>query len=182
MARHPHKHFGFTTQQGSALVVSLLILLVLTLIGVTSMSTTSLQGKMAANSRESNLALQAAESALRSGESELGSATPPEGYDDACDNGLCLPSTTGTPQWSTINWATNARSYNIVNNAALPEIPATLQPKYIIEKMPPASLPGDAISNLGNYGGGSGLQYYRITASATGANGSAAVMLQSVYQ
>ncbi len=166
-------------QHGSVLVISLLILLVLTLIGVTSMSTTSLQSKMATNSRESNLAFQASESALRYGEAALSGSPSPAGYDAACDNGLCLPSTNGTPVWTSINWAASARSYSTQTATALSEIPLPLQPKYIIEKLPAASIKGNSVSNITN---SSSHQYYRITALGSGANGSASVMLQSIYE
>ena len=55
-------------QAGSALIVSLVILLLLTLIGVTAMSTTSLEERMAGNNRDENIAFQAAETAARDGE------------------------------------------------------------------------------------------------------------------
>jgi len=51
-------------QRGAALVVALIILLVLTLLGVSAMNTSSLEEKMAANSQEFNRAFQAADSGL----------------------------------------------------------------------------------------------------------------------
>jgi len=173
----------FKVQRGSALIVSLLILLVLTLIGVTSMSTTSLQSKMATNSREYNLAFQAAESALRDGETDM-LMTNPTVFDSSCTTGLCLPSTVGTPVWSSGSpyWA-SARLYGSQTGAAALSFLAT-PPKYLIEKLPLANptVPGRAISNLPNYGSGGLVQYYRVTAFGTGGNGSAAVMVQSIYQ
>ena len=55
-------------QSGSALVVGLLMLLVMTLTGVAAMHVTSLEEKMAGNARDRSLAFQAAETALRGGE------------------------------------------------------------------------------------------------------------------
>lgn len=55
-------------QRGAVLIVSLIFLLLMTLIGVTSMQSTTLQERMAGNTRDRNLALQAAEAALRGGE------------------------------------------------------------------------------------------------------------------
>ena len=49
------------SQQGAALVVSLMILLVMTLIGITAMSSSNLEEKMAGNSRDMMLAFQAAD-------------------------------------------------------------------------------------------------------------------------
>ena len=62
---------SFRQQRGAVLTVSLLILLVMTIIGVASMGSTTLQEKMSNNNRQSQIALQAAEVALRSGEAYL---------------------------------------------------------------------------------------------------------------
>lgn len=176
MATHLHICSPSFPQRGSALIVSLLILLVLTVIGVTSMSTTALQSKMATNSREYNQGFQATESALRYGEAEINGVPPPAGYDAACTNGLCLPSLSGAPLWSTVNWSGGARTYGTATSTAttLEGIPAALQPKYVIEKLPRTPIKGFPINNPP--------QQYRITASGTGANGTAAVMLQSIYR
>ncbi|MEI6707184.1 MAG: PilX N-terminal domain-containing pilus assembly protein [Methylococcales bacterium] len=62
-------------QSGVVLVISLIMLLALTLIGVTSSNVTGLEGKMAANSKNVNLAFQAAEAALRAAEVSLATTT-----------------------------------------------------------------------------------------------------------
>ena len=59
------------TQQGSALIISLLILLVMTMLGITSMSTSTLEEKMAANDRNQKIALHRSELALVAAEEEL---------------------------------------------------------------------------------------------------------------
>ena len=61
-------------QTGAALVVSLVILLVLTVLGVNSMQSLVLEERMAGNSRQAMVSSQAAEIALRAAESWL--ATP----------------------------------------------------------------------------------------------------------
>ena len=50
-----------TRQSGAVLIVAMVILVVLTLLGVTAMNTTSLQERIAANTQESVRAFQAAE-------------------------------------------------------------------------------------------------------------------------
>lgn len=60
-----------TRQQGSALVLSLIILLVMTMIGITALSTSTLEEKMAANDRNQRVAFQTAEAALAEGEEEV---------------------------------------------------------------------------------------------------------------
>jgi type IV pilus assembly protein PilX len=66
-------------QSGAVLVIGLIILVVLTLLGVQGMRTNVAQERMAGNMRERNVAFQAAEAALRQGESVVpqGSAPAP---------------------------------------------------------------------------------------------------------
>ncbi len=66
-----NQSFGRDHQQGIALVVGLIFLLLMTLIGVTAIQTTSLDERMAGNVRDRNLAFQAAEAALRDAEQDI---------------------------------------------------------------------------------------------------------------
>lgn len=58
-------------QDGAVLLVCLVMILILTMIGVASMSNSTLQERMAGGMRDYNVAFQAAEAALRAGEEEL---------------------------------------------------------------------------------------------------------------
>jgi len=51
-------------QNGAVLVMSMLMLLIMTMIGVTTMNTATMEEKMSANSMNSNISLQASESAV----------------------------------------------------------------------------------------------------------------------
>ena len=62
-------------QRGVVLIVSLVALLLMTMIGVTAMRDTGFQERMSGNLRDRNLAFQAAEAALRSGEKALQNQT-----------------------------------------------------------------------------------------------------------
>ena len=62
-------------QSGVVLVISLIMLLALTLIGITGSSVSGLEEKMAANNKDVNLAFQAAEATLRDVEANLSTAT-----------------------------------------------------------------------------------------------------------
>jgi Tfp pilus assembly protein PilX len=74
-------HTSFN-QSGMALIISLIILLLLTLISVSAMKVNSLEEKMAGNDRNRNTAFQAAEAALRAGEARIldlwRNKTPPQ--------------------------------------------------------------------------------------------------------
>ena len=58
-------------QHGAVLIVSLLMLLVTTMLGITAMSTATMEEKMAGNNRQKQLAFQAAESGVRFAEDWL---------------------------------------------------------------------------------------------------------------
>ena len=60
-----------SVQRGAVLIVSLIILLVMTVVGVSSMMSSTLQERMAGNSRQRTLARYSAEAALRAGEEFL---------------------------------------------------------------------------------------------------------------
>lgn len=62
-------------QNGSVLVISLLILLVLTILGVTALDTTVMEERMSSNTRQRNLAHQAAETAIKAAETWLATNT-----------------------------------------------------------------------------------------------------------
>lgn len=171
-------------QHGVVLVVSLLILLVLTLLGVVAMNTTTMEERMAGNTRMHNLAFQWAEAGLRDGEADLVDNAP-AGFDSTCTTGLCLPSTTGTPVWAdatVVNWSgTTSRVYGSQTGAAAPTPAGQPKPRYILEKMPPAVSPGQNLGNTGSYGANLSTQLYRVTSRATAENGNVTIELQSVY-
>ena len=60
----PMNNRGRRQQSGAVLIVAMIILLVLTLLGVTAMNTSSLQEKIASNTQEQVHAFQAAETGL----------------------------------------------------------------------------------------------------------------------
>lgn len=62
---------GKTRQSGTALITSLLLLLVLTVLGVVMMRTSVMQERMAGNTRDLNMALQGGEAGLRYGEAVI---------------------------------------------------------------------------------------------------------------
>ena len=64
-------------QQGAVLAVSLIMLLVMTLLGISSLQGTTIEEKMAGNLMDRIRSFEAAESALREGEQQLAVATAP---------------------------------------------------------------------------------------------------------
>lgn len=91
------------SQQGMALFVSLIFLLLLTIIGVVAMQNATLQEKMAGNTKFKNESLQYAEAGLREGEGIIAS----ESYAAAIDNcTACSGNDCRVPAWGAVSVAT----------------------------------------------------------------------------
>ena len=114
------------SETGSVLIVSLIMLLLLSLIGVAGIQTTIMQDRMAANLLDKGLAFEAAEAALREGESTLATAVP-AGFTGA--NGLYEIGDSALPDWPA-KPSDNGGSV-ITYTGSLSNVPGT--PKYVIE-------------------------------------------------
>jgi type IV pilus assembly protein PilX len=185
-------------QTGAALVVGLIFLVVLTLLGITALKTGILEERMAGNSRDANIAFQAAEAALRDAENDIVGHLPngnalanlrPSGRiqgmvgaDAACDYGLCCNlSASGlscteppTPVYLSPGFSgTNTPSiaYGQITGAA-PAIGGATNPL--------ANQPRYLIEPF--LLGGDGHSYYRITARGFGVNPNTQVTLQELYK
>ena len=84
-------------QQGSALFVSLMFLVILTILGVSSMGTARLELKMAANTQFANQAFQASESGIEATlrETDIYATADTDGVDHA----YCFNQVERTEQW-----------------------------------------------------------------------------------
>jgi type IV pilus assembly protein PilX len=71
MKSHRASRLTATRQKGAVLVISLLLLLVMTLLGLGASQSTRLQERMAGNQRDQEVALQGAEASLRAAETIL---------------------------------------------------------------------------------------------------------------
>lgn len=171
-------------QHGMALVMALVFLVLLTLLGITAMSTSSLEEKMAGNTKDRGLAFQAAESALLHGETWIANQVNLPIFDPTdTSDGLHLPSSTSTPVWTddggTNIWTGSSGDFKVLTG--LTKVQS--DPKVIIENLGPVR---DSNESLGMPGAGSptshgGTNAFRVTARGVGGTAFASVMVQSVY-
>jgi len=171
--------FDKYTQQGAVLFVGLIMLLIMSLIAITSMQSSTLEVRMASNTKDSLVALQTAEAALRAGERALDSGTlnltdfDTDGSDGLYDNAE-------DDKWATfMNWDnTNSREYSDFNK---PENVNT-RPRYIIQRIAATQVaPNLLVQGYGEGQAGQTVQLFRVTARGTGASDSSEVILQSMY-
>jgi type IV pilus assembly protein PilX len=168
--------------RGAILVVALILLLVLTLIGITAARMQTAQEGMARNDDNHQLALQAAEAALRDGQAIIALHGAGDFLTD--NNGLYNLSqeleTSSASVADTINWNSPGTQSMQYSGAALGSVPQAPQPaQIIIESLPPVAPPGSPL-NGGAYGANPQWQVYRITAHAEGGDSSSNVTLQTI--
>lgn len=184
-----HTPSRIARQQGTVLLVALIMLLVMTLLGLNSMRGTSLEERMAGNWRDQIIALQAAEAALREAETVIspGIALPtlwrfepsncPEGQtcavfefsdsDPITQNYLLSGDTDDVEQWMD-----SATTYGgaIDGTADLPQ--------YLVEHR------GYLRDHLGTGFGSTqetGRDMFQVTARGIGQTNEAIRILQSIY-
>lgn len=187
------------TQSGMALIVALIILLVMTLIGVTGMRNTTLSERMAGNLRDRNLAFQANEAFLRHAEAELhqlmnypfpycsgaddpaSPASLPSRFDDLgvrCIRATVKSGNAVTQVWQENNtwWKSNAVTFSDYA-PLLPRIPEL--PRVVIEVSPPSTPTGWGVTES-EVGAPPERYASRITVRATGGSTEAVTMIQSI--
>jgi len=165
-------------QRGAALIVSMLILLVLTLLGITAMVITSLEERMSGNLRDKNLAFQAAEVALHAGELAVISGLSADSQATfGCTAAVTCPPLAADLTANSSVWAT-AQTFDETLSSV------RSQPKYLVEVLTPTAI---SLMGLPAMIAGASAQpgtpqcYYRITALGYGGTNTATAILQSTY-
>lgn len=170
-------------QNGAALIISLIILLLLTIIGVSGMQTTALEERMAGNMRDKGMAFESAEAALRDAETFMETvftlgAFNADGSDGYYDNSI-------RDIWTAVDWdGSNVGNTNkaVTAASAIPGVePGKYVIQYVADSMESDISGGVNLNNVGQGTGGGNTSIFRITARGTGASGNAAVVLQTLY-
>ncbi len=179
-------------QEGFVLIVGLVILGLLTMLALSSMRDTTMQEKMAGASRDSGLAFQAAESALRDAENCITGKTAGCAFDEVANDAHFTQDDATFPEHNTLFDAATWVAYDPPGDAtALEGIPskkkgdATDGVNYIIRKAGTAG--GEAPRDLGtgDYSKKttkSSQPIYEITARGAGASGAGQSVLRVYYR
>ncbi len=181
-------------EDGAVLVVGLLFLLLVLLVGITGIQNVALEERMTASSQDRNIAFQAAEAALRAGESVADAQSKtipvnigfPNGgkYTDAdntcptsainnctASSGLCaIPDKDCPPRWKHPNFSSWVNA-----SVSLGDLAGNM-PQYFVEY-----LGGSFNCSTGGPTDPKSCKRYRITARSNPGAGRATVMLQSIY-
>lgn len=168
-------------QSGVVLFISLVMLLILTVLGLSSVQTTTLQERMARNARDTNLAFQAAESAVKDAERLIETFTSLVSFTSGGANGAGFyfeGDYDATTNWAGRNWMSGDGYIEgtVIDGVAEP-------PKFIIEHLKTVVSDNDTLNldNIGQDSGSGRAQIFRVTVYGTGGSSSAHVMIQSTY-
>jgi type IV pilus assembly protein PilX len=161
-------------QQGAALITALLLLVVLTILGLSVMQMSRVQEKMAGNTRDINIGFEAAEAALRNAEALIDQkVSAPIGC--PADPPPCAFWQKGTvgdvasqpAQW----WKDNAAPFTDASGQPMKGVAEN--PQFVIEVlMEDTGLPSPPTVNR---------VFYQVTARSTGASGLANTIVQSTF-
>jgi len=169
-------------QRGVVLFVALILLVILSLIGVTAARMQTVEERMARNEDNHLTGAQAAEAALRAAEANILTGTWTAAQFAANANGLyTLSPTTGSVlQSGPFDWSTQSIAYAGPNLTAIAANAQT--PLYIVESLPPVAVPGESIGQVQYASPSSPVAVYRITAQGQGADQTSSTTLQSIFR
>jgi type IV pilus assembly protein PilX len=170
-----HNHPCGSRERGAVLVTSMLLLLVLTIIGVTVMQMSRMQERMAGNSRDVNLAFQASEAGLRGAEEFIDNldARPVSCATEACNFRLDGSITGNVGLKDQAWWDDNSHDYGLEAMENLAEPPQTL-----VEELGSVRTDGDIQAGQGEE---DTRWFYQVSSRSTGGSGQAEVVLQSTF-
>ena len=161
-----------TAQRGAALMVGMVVLLMLTVLGLSAIRSTALEEQMAGNDLDRQKAFEAAEAGLRGGEAFLRDETLPQ-FTDAGAGGYYLPADPdGDPVWELTTWGNND---SVAYQGDLDGASA----RYVIEQMGVANLVGQSLSSDSPV---EVTTFYRVTSQGDGVTTASDVTLQTVYK
>lgn len=188
MTRFEQRAPGHSGQRGFSLITTLLFMVAALVLGVSVMGVNVMQERMLGNTKDRDLAFQAAEAALRDAEFDIVlNVNDASAFADACTAGLCTAPTQRAAvsplpvhAQAGFSWAVaDGRVRRYGQFTAQPALTGVAsQPVYVIEKL-------GALGNDVGQGGNEELvnprHTYRVTARAFGARAETVVMLQSIY-
>ncbi len=163
-------------QAGAALVMGMIFLVLITVLGLTTLGVSALEERMASNARDRVRAFQAAEAALRYCEEAI---TPYTLFNGS--NGMYQPAAAGQdPRWETANVWTGTNSAERDCDGATCISLVDEQPRCIAEELPNILQEGSL--KVGESGTSETYRFYRVTARGVGVSDKTVVMLQSTLK
>jgi len=180
MRKHSLWLSGRSKQSGVVMFIALILLLILSLLGVTAARMQTVEERMARNEDNRQLGAQSAEAALRSAEYGLLTGI----YINFAGNtdGLYAPLlSNGSPVTPTAPWS--SPTFALPYGGPATAIPAGVAaPKFVIENLPSVAVAGDDISVTSLNPASPPVTVYRVTAQGVGADNTSTTTLQTIVR
>jgi len=185
-------------QRGAVLIISMIILLLLTILGITSMRTTQLEERMAGNARDRHVAFEAAEAALIDAETYIQTVLIPNQYvlnnppfDLNGGDGLYSDDPSLNNIETYVDWSGGdpSRGFLSATNIGTSQ-GVTTAPKYVIQQLAQGTQSAGGNVNPSTGGGYNDRTsqntiatstLVRITARGTGGSDNSVVFLQTIF-
>jgi type IV pilus assembly protein PilX len=183
MRNHPFYPGKASKQSGVILFVALILLLILSLLGVTAARMQTVEERMARNEDHRQVGAEAAEAALRSAENGLLTGL----FTNFAGNtaGLYAPLlSNGSPVTPAI-WNTAGAYITYAASGGPPlasAAPNAQTPKIVIENLPSVAVAGDDISVTSLNPASPPVTVYRVSAQGVGADNTSTTTLQSIVR
>lgn len=169
-----NRNTGYS-QSGAALILSLLILLVLTLLAVSSMQGSIMQERMVSGSREGMESLEIAESALRDAEIVIENVNLLSQFDGT--DGL-YGELDATPDPLSLNWSA---SEDVRSATAVEGVTPRFFIQHVGDARQPEKLNDLVVEGYSHESGATEAQAFRIIAWSPGATGESTRIIESYY-
>jgi len=163
-------------QSGITLLISLILLVTLTVLGLTSMQASRTEVSMAGNQREADIAFNAAEGGLKDAENFVGASTSKNTYTDP-STGLYAKNDDDPDYYKDLTWVSSQNAVTVIPHVYE-------QPKFIAKYLGDRSQNEAAALNIGGYGSGlpgKTVSNFRITAKGVGQTTNSVRYVQSYY-
>jgi type IV pilus assembly protein PilX len=179
MRNHEFPVGQLSKQSGVVMFVALILLLILSLLGVTAARMQTVEERMARNDNNRQFAAQAAEAGLRAAEAGILNGTINNFI--AGTGGLYSPDLTLGSPLTGMDWTVAANTLPYPG-PALTNLPAPSQtPKIVIEELNAVAGAGQNIAVVG-LNGPPPVTVFRVTAQGVGADATSTTMLQTIVR
>ena len=185
MRKHHFSPGTQSKQSGVVMFVALILLLILSLLGVTAARMQTVEERMARNDNNREIGAQAAEAALRATRNWIAKLEPLSRTFGGT-NGLYAPVLSAGSPLIGMDWTNAANTLAYTNAAvagpALTALPVVSQnPKIVVEQMISTAIAG-ADTSVASLTPTTPIYVYRVTAQGVGADGTSTTTLQTIVR
>jgi len=165
-------------QRGAALITALLLLVVMTILALSVMQMSRVEERMVGNTRDLNVAFEAAEAAARNGEAVVRQQVTAI---DCSPSATCKSWIQGSPpdlaNQTATWWSSNATPFADPAGNAMSGVKASANPTYVVEHLGFVRTDGGVETGVEPVG----RDFYEVTGHSSGVSGLANSVVQTTF-